>query len=201
MIALRRGFKKEANAHAVALRRELHLDDHAPLCPWQLAEHLCVRVGTLSELKRFELDAVRYLMGKGKELFSAVTIFVGRHGRKRLIFHNDSHAKSRQAANLAHELAHAILCHRPTPPFVPDLVAEEEAKWLGPTLLIPNEAALHIVESQISARQAQSLYGVSSALLQMRINLSGAGIRMQRRISKKPPMYAVRNSARDSSPQ
>jgi hypothetical protein len=181
MMALRRGFKTEANALAVALRRELQLDDHAPLCPWRLAEHLDIPIGTLSHLRRFEPEGVRYLTAQGKELFSAVTIFVGKHGRKRFIFHNDAHARPRQAANLAHELAHAILCHPPTPPFMPDTVAEEEAQWLGPTLLVPNEAAFHIVKSQMTAHSAQSLYGVSGALLQMRINVSGARIRMQRR--------------------
>lgn len=180
-MALRRGFKTEANALAVSLRRELRLDGHAPLCPWQLAEHLNVPIGTLSDLRRFEPEGVRYLTAHGRELFSAVTIFVGRRGRKRFVFHNDAHSKPRQAANLAHELAHAILCHPPTPPFMPDPTAEEEAKWLGPTLLVPNEAALHIVETRMPARSAQSLYGVSSALLQMRINVSGAKIRLQRR--------------------
>lgn len=100
---------------------------------------------------------VRYLTAQGKELFSAVTIFVGKHGRRRFIFHNDAHAKSRQAANLAHELAHAILCHPPTPPFMHDPVAEEEAKWLGPTLLVPNEAALHILERRMSVGTAEKI--------------------------------------------
>jgi Zn-dependent peptidase ImmA (M78 family) len=181
MAGLRRGFKTEANAHAVALRRELQLDDHAPLCPWRLAKYLDVPVVALSDLKSFEPRGVLYLAGKGRSLFSAVTIFVGRHGRKRVIFHNDAHVKSRQAANLAHELAHAILCHPPTRPFVIDKVAEEEAKWLGPTLLVPDQAALHIVETRMAAHFAESLYGVSSRLLQMRLNVSGARIRAQRR--------------------
>lgn len=181
MVVLRRGFKTEANAHAVALRRELRLDDHAPLCPWRLAEYLDVPIVRLSDLRSYEPDGVRYLAGKGRNRFSAVTIFVGRHGRKRIIFHNDFHAKSRQAANLAHELAHAILCHPPTPPFVIDKVAEEEATWLGPTLLVPDEAALHIVETRMAAQSAEALYGVSGRLLQMRLNVSGARIRAQRR--------------------
>jgi hypothetical protein len=65
MAGLRRGFKTEANALAVALRRELHLDDHAPLCPWRLAEHLDVPIAALSDLRSFEPDGVRFLMGRG----------------------------------------------------------------------------------------------------------------------------------------
>jgi hypothetical protein len=189
MSGFRRGFKSEANAHALQLRRELGLEDHAPLCPWSLATHLDVPIIPLSSLMRYEPKGVQYLTGRGKNLFSAVTIFVGRHGRRRLIFHNDSHAKTRQAANLAHELAHAILCHPPTPPFMADSLSEEEAKWLGPALLVPNEAALHIVENGMATPYAATVYGVSGTLIQMRINVSGARIRVQRRgqVSRKKP--------------
>ena len=178
---LRHGFKAEANAHAVALRRELQLEDHAPLCPWRLASYLEVPIVALSEVKSYEPAGVVHLTGQGKDLFSAVTIFVGRHGRRRVVFHNDAHAKTRQAANLAHELAHALLCHPPTAPFAPDSIAEEEASWLGPTLLISNEAALHILETNMGATAAETAYGVSGKLLQMRLNASGARIRKQRR--------------------
>jgi hypothetical protein len=180
-MALRRGFKTEVNSLSVSIRRELQLADHSPLCPWRLAKHLDIPIRTLADLRNIEPDGAAYLRGLGKDLFSAVTIFVGRRGLRRMIFHNDAHARSRQSSNLAHELAHAILCHPPTPPFVVDEAAEEEAKWFGPTLLIPNEAAFHIVRQEISIQTAQTLYGVSSKLLEMRINVSGARIRMQRR--------------------
>jgi hypothetical protein len=181
MTKLRRGFKAEANAHSLALRRELELQHHAPLSPWRLAEFLEVPVIPLSDLAPRAPAGVKHLLGKGQECFSAVTIFVGRHGRRRAIFHNDSHSMARQAANLAHELAHAILGHAPTPHFQIHSVEEEEAKWLGPTLLIPNEAALHIVESKMSMDSAAELYGVSRRLLEMRLNVSGARIRLARR--------------------
>jgi hypothetical protein len=178
---LRRGFKTEANAHATALRRELRLDVHAPLCPWRLAVFLDVPIVPLTALEPYEPAGVRYLTGKGRDFFSAVTIFIGRHGRKRVVFHNDGHAKTRQAANLAHELAHAILCHPPTPPFTPDPIAEAEAHWLGPTLLVPEAAALHIVEQSMSNDSAARLYGVSESLLDMRLNVTGARTRIARR--------------------
>jgi len=181
MTRLRRGFKTEANAHAATLRRELQLKAHEPLCPWRMAEHLAVRVIPLSEVEPYEPAGVRYLLRRGKDLFSAVTIFVGRHGRKRLIFHNDGHAKTRQAANLAHELAHAILCHPPTAPFIADPIAEAEAHWLGPTLLVSEEAALHIAEQNLSPATAARIYGVSRSLLQMRLNVTGALTRIARR--------------------
>lgn len=121
-----------------------------------------------------------------QEVFSAVTVF---NGRKRLIAHNDSHHPRRQAANIAHEISHAILGHPPTPPFtdsgerflntkVQEL--EDEANWMEPGLLISEEAALHIVSNKISLSDAVTLYGVSQQLIQMRINVTGAKRRVSR---------------------
>ena len=182
MTELRRGFKTEANAHAVAVRREMNLDVHAPLCPWQLAEFLEIPVVPLSTLESIEPEAVRYLSGVGRKYLSAVTIFVGRRGKRRIVFHNDGHARTRQVSNLAHELAHALLCHPPSPPFIPDPTAEAEAEWFGPTLLIPEEAALHIVRQKMPHEVAADFYGVSRDLLKMRINVTGANIRVQRKM-------------------
>lgn len=177
---MRRGFKTESNEHAVSLRRELKLKAHDPLCPWKVAGHLEIPIIALSELTSFESKAVAYLSGPGKKFLSAVTIFVGRYGRRRLIFHNDSHSKPRQAANIAHELSHAILCHPATSHSDRDEDAEEEASWMGPTLLVSNQAAWHIVGTGMSAETAQDLYNVSDRLLQMRLNMSGANKQRRR---------------------
>jgi hypothetical protein len=64
---------------------------------------------------------------------------------------------------------------------MPDPAAEEEAKWLGPALLVPNEAALHILETRMPTPAATAFYGISGPLLQMRLNVSGARIRVRRR--------------------
>ena len=180
-MGLPRGFKTQANAIAVALRSEMQLEAHAPLCPWQLAQHLEIPVVKLSEVERYEPDGVRHLLRNGREHFSAVTIFVGRHGRRRMIFHNDGHAETRQRSNIAHELAHAIQCHSAIELFDSDPEAEEEANWLGPTLLVPNEAALHIVERKMPHAHAARVYGVSPALMTMRLNVTGARIWVARR--------------------
>ncbi|MCC5670626.1 hypothetical protein LC653_44390 [Nostoc sp. CHAB 5784] len=47
----RRGFKKEASAYAKEFREELGIKPHAPLCPWQLAEHLAIPIVPLSEFE------------------------------------------------------------------------------------------------------------------------------------------------------
>jgi hypothetical protein len=105
-MTLRRGFKTEANEYARELRVEIGLAANAPLSPWLLAEHLEIPVMRLSELESTEAAAVKYLTRTAPEIFSAATLFAG---YRRLIVHNDAHHPRRQAADLAHEISHAIL--------------------------------------------------------------------------------------------
>lgn len=179
-MALRRGFKKEANDYAREFREELLLSAHEPLCPWLLAKHLEIPVLELTFFESFNPEATQTLTGEAQNQFSAVSIF---SGRRRVVIHNDAHHPHRQAANLAHELGHAILLHPPTPPFTDDgernysseiKKLEEEANWLGPALLISEEAALHIYRSQMPIDEASQTYGVSEQLINMRINVTGA---------------------------
>ena len=176
----RRGFKSEAAKHAAALRQELGLPPHAPLCPWQLAGHLEIPIIPLSQLESYDRAAILHLMGIGRDEFSAVTIFLGRHQRRRAICHNDAHAKTRQAANVAHELAHAILAHARTLMFDRDPIAEAEANWLGPALLVSEEAAWHIAKHGIAPEAAALMYKVSNDVMRMRLNVTGALIRAER---------------------
>lgn len=148
---MRRGFKAEAEAYSQELRAELRIQPYMPLCPWKLAEHLAIPVLALSDFAKQEPKAVTHLCGKGKSAFSAVTVFYTPYSR--VIVHNDKHNPYRQTSNIAHELAHGILGHPPTPPLNEqgcrhyDKAIEDEATWLGATLLVPRPAALHIVTS------------------------------------------------------
>lgn len=174
---LRRGFKTEANQYAREFREELELAHHAPLCPWKLAEHLAIPVFRLTTLRRDAPEEVAFLLNDGKEFFSAVTIF---HGLRRSILHNDKNAPTRQASDISHEIAHAVLGHPPTAPFNEvgcrniNREIEDEAAWLGAALLISEEAAISIVRSQMTMHDASRTYGASPALLKMRINVTGA---------------------------
>jgi Zn-dependent peptidase ImmA (M78 family) len=183
-VTLRRGFKTEANEYARELRAELDLASHEPLCPRALAEHLGIPLMRLSELARIEPAAVRYLMWTAPDVFSAATLFSGYH---RLIVYNDAHHPRRQAADLAHEIGHGLLGHPPASILDEfgcrqfNRVHEEEANWLGPALLVSEEAALHIVEQGITISAAVAMYGVSRDLITMRIAVTGAQRRVERR--------------------
>jgi len=177
-MALRRGFKKETNEYAKEFRQELNKKPFESLCPFELADHLSIPILKLSEFD--DKKAVKYLTATNQDVFSAVTVF---NGRKRIIVHNDSHHPRRQTANIAHELSHAVLAHPPSPPFTHSgerfydsyiQKIEEEANWMGPALLISEEAALHIVRKKIPITEATILYGASEQLIKMRINVTGA---------------------------
>ena len=183
-MALRRGFKKEANNYAREYRAELRLKRHDPLCPWKLAKLLCIPVTPLSEFRHKCPNEIHYLTKINPKCFSAVTVF---HGHRRLIVHNDSHDPQRQASDIVHELSHGILQHPPTVPLSEhgcrnfNKEIEEEANWLGPALLISEEAALHIVKTKMSIDKAVESYGATKEVINMRINVTGAKRRIARR--------------------
>jgi len=185
---MRRGFKTEANWYAREMRGELQAAAHDPLCPWKLAEHLGFPIIPLSEFKEQAPEAVKYLESSGGQKdFSAITLF---SGTARLIVHNDSHSEERQAADIAHELAHGLLLHPSKPPFDAkgsrhyDKELEAEANWLGPALLVSEEAAMLIVSRQMPLVTACRVYGVSTQLMTMRLGVTGARKRFQRRWDK-----------------
>lgn len=173
----RRGFKTEVNGYARDLRTELGLRPHDPLCPWALAEHLAIPVDPLSSYTTEIPEAVQYYALKDSKSFSAITIC---DGYRRRIIHNDSHNRLRQASNIAHELSHGILGHMPMPVLDSsgcrhfNKEQEDEANWLGPALLISEEAALHIVKSDMSLDDASGFYGATKNVITMRLNVTGA---------------------------
>lgn len=177
----RRGFKTEANNYAREFRTDLGLSPHAPLCPWKLAAHLEIPVDPLSSYVREIPEAVQYYMNHDSQSFSAITIC---DGYRRRIIHNDSHHPRRQASNIAHELGHGILGHMPMPVLDKNgcrhfnKEQEDEANWLGPALLISEEAALHIVKTKMSMDEAVDFYGATKDVIIMRINVTGAKRRM-----------------------
>lgn len=149
-----------------------------PLDPFEVCTRLDIQVIRLSEI-----DPHSSFLGSESSAFSAVTV---PRGIETAIVHNDSHHPYRQRSNLCHELAHCFLGHECSPPLTEkgerarDGGIEGEANFLGGSLLIPNEAALHIVSNGLMST-AQRLYGVSQPMLTYRLRMSGAHTIYQRK--------------------
>src|SRR5581483_1512737 len=100
---------------------------------------------SISALGEWAPGALQHFSEVHSNGFSAVTVF---DGPRRAIYHNDTHSPGRQASNLAHELAHGLLLHPPTPALNDygcrewDQEIEDEATWLGGALLITEQATL-----------------------------------------------------------
>jgi Zn-dependent peptidase ImmA (M78 family) len=179
---MRRGFKPEAGDIAREVREELGLSALDPLDPWALAAHLDIPVWSLGSYASLAPSAVRYLSETEQGAFSAM---MACHGLQRVIIYNDSHAKTRQRADIAHELAHALLLHRPHPaldgrPPHYDEAQEEEAKWLGGVLQVTDEYCLACCRKGLSVAEAAFGMGVSEQLMRWRLNMSGAKRRVAR---------------------
>ena len=181
---LRRGFKSESNVTSRELRRELGLDPAAPICPFSLSEHLGVGLMKLSDFIATAPDAAYYLLsGTGRDEFFAMTLCAV---SPKVVIYNDAQSAGRTAADIAHELAHLLLmhpAHRLTDAtgrrhFDPEL--EAEANWLGPAILVSEEAALWVAHRGLKVSEAASVYGVSEELMQMRLNVTGAWKRARR---------------------
>jgi len=183
-MSLRRGFKANANRISLRLRRSLGLHPDAPIDLNGIAARLGITIVPLSSFATEHAAAVHQLLRVDPGAFSAATLVV--EGGRRIILYNDGHDAGRQQNSIAHEIAHVLLGHESTLPIdasgtrVLDRDIEDEANWLGSTILISNEAALRIVRDNLDTDTACALYKVSAAVLRMRINASGAVIRMKR---------------------
>ena len=185
-MSLRRGFKAGANRISVRLRRSFGLRADAPIDLAAIAARLGIRLVPLSAFAADHPAAVNQLTGIDTVAFSAATLAI--EDGVRIILYNDSHDAGRQQNSIAHEIAHVLLGHQATLPIdasgtrLVDRDIEDEANWLGATILISDEAALRIARDNLDTQTACSLYKVSAAVLRMRINASGAMIRVKRAV-------------------
>lgn len=174
-----RGFKTRAMKLALSVRKEMSIGDNVALDPRKLAEHVDVPVLELPDLLAAGMSqtTLRHLTGNGKEEFSAALF---ERGGQRLIVANPSHSTGRQASNIVHEVSHILLKHiAPAALLVGgcrqwDAVMEGEADWLAGELLVPRNAALEIARSGEDVETAARRLGVSRAMMNWRLNHSGA---------------------------
>lgn len=181
-MALRHGFKAEANRIVLRVRASVGLSPIDLFDPVAVCRHFDILLLAMSDL---DCDCSGF-QGVGRSHFSAVTVPCG---HQTAIVHNDTHHPNRQRSNICHELAHCFLGHEAAPPLNDNGARnhnggiEAEANYLGGALLIPNEAAIHVVTNGL-AHKAHSIYGVSEQMAQYRLRVSGAHVIHKRRLAR-----------------
>jgi Zn-dependent peptidase ImmA (M78 family) len=112
-------------------------------------------------------------------------------GDRNLVILNSAHAAGRQSNDLMHELSHLICGHVPAQTQTVaggilmlvdyDEDQESEADTLAATLLLPRIALVAILSSGMSIESAALKFGVTTELMQMRLNTTGTLIQFRRR--------------------
>lgn len=179
---MRRGFKAEAERKSLDIRRRLGLDS-TDACPARLVAGLLgvtvVSVQCLPQMAtehpQSDLpDTSKILEGaswlsKDESGFSAMAVVIG--GFKMVLF-NGKNSLQRQESDIMHELAH-IICQHPGDCLglngniglrIHNEQYEEEAKWLGSALQIPDEGIFCLA---LAGHTYDEIAGIYRASLKM----------------------------------
>ena len=203
LMALRRGFKSEAERIARRVRADLGVSATQSVAPEHIAELLGIEVRAGDELlprKRFqELEDIQ------PDLFSACTL---RPSPDRVVVvHNPLSPKTRQKSDVTHELAHTLLDHDLSRvqrlgdvTFLScDPIQEEEAAWLSGCLLLPRALLLEEVSSGATARDIARKHGVSERMAQYRLDVTGVARQNRVAMAKAQGQPVDRDSRHPSS--
>ena len=192
LMALRRGFKSEAERIARRVRADLGISATQSVAPEHIAE--------LLPRERFqELEDIQ------PDLFSACTL---RPSPDRVVVvHNPLSPKTRQKSDVAHELAHTLLDHDLSRvqrlgdvTFLScDPIQEEEAAWLSGCLLLPRALLLAEVSSGATARDIARKHGVSERMAQYRLDVTGVARQNRVAMAKAQGQPVDRDSRHPSS--
>ena len=187
-MALRRGFKSEAERIAKQVQADLGLSISESVEPELIARLLGIEVRAGDELiprERFEeLGEIQ------PDAFWACTL---RPSPDRMVVvHNPLSPKTRQKSDIAHELAHTLLDHELSQvhrlgdvTFLScDPVQEEEAAWLSGCLLLPRALLLAEIRRGADARDIARKNGVSERMAQYRLDVTGVERQYQAAIKK-----------------
>lgn len=175
--ALERGFKTKAEKVATGVRQELGLSALDPFDPWRHADRRGVQILELHQLLEhgFPQSGISHF-SRNSRVSAAYDIVDG----SPFVLLFGECAPTRRLSDLAHELSHHELGHRPTEPFDSigcrrwNPVQEEEANWLAGCLLIPANGALAILKRGLSFEDAADTFGVSLKMFTWRANMTGA---------------------------
>jgi Zn-dependent peptidase ImmA (M78 family) len=180
MPTLERGFKSWCERSALATRKELSIEAHAPLPARRLAAHLGAILLTPSDLPGLPTEILHQLTRKDSHGWSAVSFVFD---EQVTIIYNGRNSSGRQSSDIMHELSHIILDHEPSQVILSvdgsigmrsfDTKQEDEANWLGWTLLLPRPALMHCIHLGFDPAQIAVDYDVSEQLVKYRLGITG----------------------------
>ena len=136
---------------------------------------LSIEILAPEQLRDFPVDCIHRLEGAYSENWSTVMV---RSGENCLIVLNTARTSTQSKSDLAHELAHIILRHKPTLRFVTPGAEiaiqvyngeqEEEAKWLAECLLLPRDALFYTQKRGLTDEEVCAAYGIDQSLIRFR---------------------------------
>ena len=181
-----RGFKSWCENVATEMRRELNLDEAAPLPPEVLAQYLKVFLWSSEQIEELSPAAVCVLK-REHDSWPALTVS---WASKDAIIVNAAHSERRRSSDVMHELAHIPIGHPPATVVlsVDGALAlrtfskrqEDEANWLSRCLLLPHPALLAVAQSRRPRESVCSEYRVTNELLTYRMNVTAVSTQMRR---------------------
>lgn len=188
MATFDRGFKSWAERASASIRQELGLDPCDCLDVMKLAEYLEVRVCTPRDIPGLSADVLDQLLVKDRYGWDAVSM-VTPDGNVLLIY-NPLKSAGRKASDVAHELAHILLEHKPSAVIFShdgsfamrtfDQKQEDEANWLAWSLLLPRAALVRAMRQGMTVEKTASAYGVTTQLVNYRLGVTGVKVQLDR---------------------
>jgi Zn-dependent peptidase ImmA (M78 family) len=177
---LRRGFKSQCERRSVEIRKSLGLDHDDPLHGVDLAPQIGATIWNARDIEELPDIDLRQLTEIDSQSWSAFTLRIGiRH----LVLYNPTQSAPRINSVIMHELAHIALGHElhsaslsEDGHLVPSNYSqdqEDEADWLGGTLLLPRPALLRIRRDRLNDVAAMSKFRTSEEMLRWRFRMTG----------------------------
>lgn len=204
---MRRGFKAWCERAAGEYREALGIPPEARLDAQALAESLGVRVATPEQLPGLPAASIEQLTVTDPDSWSAVTVS---QGGVSLVILNSGQSARRRANSLCHELAHLLLNHRSDDATLSrqgflfrasfNAEQEQEAEWLAGCLLVPAEGLLRAYRKTSSPERLAEHFGVSRALIDWRLSMTGVPKRVRPRARSSPAQTRSRHSADIAGP-
>lgn len=185
---LKRGFKAQCERRALTVRQNLGLAPTAPLNAMKLAIDLGVTVWSAADVDGLPDADRHHLLDVASDEWSA---FVLHESGRFLVLFNPRHSRGRVNSDVMHELAHIMLGHELVEVQETadghllngqyDKDQEDEANWLGATLLLPRPALLWMRHRRMTDVAARTHFEVSADMLAWRIRMTGVDYQLARR--------------------